>query len=286
MDTELTIIKASGERCPFSPDKLLRSLHRAGADHEQARSILDEVSSRLYEGITTKAIYRIAFSMLKEGSRHLAARYHLKQAIMELGPSGFPFERYVGELLKFKGYNIRIGKILQGKCVTHEIDVIADKDNEHLLIECKYHNYAGVSCDVKVPLYIHSRYLDVTAGVEQQRHSSKINQGWVVTNTRFTDDALTYAACAGLVAVGWDYPAKNGLKDQIDRSGLYPITCLTSLTGAEKQKLLEREIVLCKDLEDNEKLLKAIGIKSSRNIVVLQEVRELCKYIERGTTTR
>lgn len=283
MDKEITITKASGERRPFSADKLLRSLHRAGTDDEQAKAILSEVRNHLYEGITTKKIYQIAFSLLKEGSRHLAARYHLKQAIMELGPSGFPFERYIGELLRHRGYNVQIGTILQGLCVTHEIDVIANKEDEHIVIECKYHNYPGVSCDVKVPLYIHARYRDVVAGLEKQKDPRRVNQGWVVTNTRFTDDAMTYAACAGIVALGWDYPAKNGLKDQIDRSGLYPVTCLTSLTKAEKQKVLELGVVLCKELENNEKLLRSIGINPSRISVILNETHELCKYF--GQTT-
>lgn len=284
MNNEITITKASGEQLLFSADKLLRSLSRAGADDERAQVILAEVRNRLYDGITTKKIYRIAFSLLKEKSRHLAARYHLKQAIMELGPSGFPFERYIGELLRHKGYSVQIGKILQGLCVTHEIDVIAVKGDEHLLIECKYHNFPGVSCDVKVSLYIHARYRDVVAGLEKQSDSQTINQGWVVANTRFTDDALAYANCAGIVALGWDYPEKNGLKERIDQSGLYPVTCLTSLTKAEKQKLLESGIVLCKELDNNPKLLQSVGVKPSRISVVLREVHELCKYFEQRTS--
>lgn len=277
MQNQLFVTKASGERNAFSEEKIRVSLRRSGADEEQIDSILDEVKKQLYDGITTKRIYRIAFALLKSGSRHLAARYHLKDAIMELGPSGFPFEKYVAELMKFQGYTTRVGQFMQGKCVTHEIDVVAKKDNELLLMECKYHNQKGISCNIKIPLYIHSRFNDVQAQELQKSEYASMNQQvCIVTNTRFTEDALQYAGCSGIAVLGWDRPFKKGLKELIDQSGLYPVTCLTSLTIAEKRRLLDRETVLCNELADNEKLLHAIGIKAQRIKTVLNEVDRLC----------
>lgn len=284
MHKETIVTKASGEQSPFSEDKLRYSLHRAGADDAQADLIIDQVRAQLYDGITTKTIYRIAFSHLKKGGRHLAARYHLKQAIMELGPSGFPFERYVAELLKQQGYKVRTGQILQGHCISHEIDVLAEKDNDRIMIECKYHNYPGISCDVKVALYIYARFKDVEGNRENlPKHASGINKGWVVTNTRFSGDAIQYAACMGLYLLGWDFPQKGSLKEQIDTLGLYPITCLTSLTKTEKQKLMERDIVLCKEIVNSEHLLRSIGVKETRTAVVMKEARQLCEQLTQPT---
>ena len=279
MQNQLFVTKASGEQLPFSEEKIRTSLRRSGADDEQIDSILREVEKQLYDGITTKKIYRIAFSLLKTGSRHLAARYHLKDAIMELGPSGFPFEKYVAELFKFQGYSTRVGEVLQGKCVTHEIDVIAKKGNELILIECKYHNQPGISCNIKIPLYIHSRFNDVKAHELQKAEYALMEQKvCIVTNTRFTEDSIQYAGCSGIAILGWDHPFKKGLKDLIDQSGLYPITCLTSLTSAEKKRLLERETVLCNELMDNQHLLESIGIKSGRIKTVLTEVERLVSF--------
>lgn len=279
MQNQLFVTKASGEQLPFSEEKIRTSLRRSGADDEQIDSILREVEKQLYDGITTKKIYRIAFSLLKTGSRHLAARYHLKDAIMELGPSGFPFEKYVAELFKFQGYSTRVGEVLQGKCVTHEIDVIAKKGNELILIECKYHNQPGISCNIKIPLYIHSRFNDVKAHELQKAEYALMEQKvCIVTNTRFTEDSIQYVGCSGIAILGWDHPFKKGLKDLIDQSGLYPITCLTSLTGAEKKRLLERETVLCNELMDNQHLLESIGIKSGRIKTVLTEVERLVSF--------
>ena len=286
MKKETLIKKASGETVKFSEEKLRTSLQRVGATEEQIDTVIDEVSEKLYEGITTKKIYRLAFNLLKYSSRHIAAKYHLKQAIMELGPSGYPFEKYIGEILHSQGYTVKVGETVQGKCVKHEVDVIARINNQQLLIECKYHNQPGIFCDVKVPLYIHARFKDVEdQWIKSQGNETMIYQGWVVTNTRFSTDAIQYGACAGLKLVGWDYPIKGSLKEQIDTLGLYPITCLTSLTKIEKQRLLDKKIVLCQEINHNQKLLEQIGVKASRINTILKETQRLCNHLANNKKT-
>ena len=273
------ITKANGEKSTFDAQKLYSSLTRSGADETQAHEIVDAITSELYPGISTKKIYKRAFNLLKKRSRFLAARYNLKNAIMLLGPSGYPFERFIGELLTRQGYKVEVAKIVAGKCVNHEVDVIAEKDNRHFMIECKYHNQPGTVSDVKIPLYIQSRFLDVA---EQWKrlpgHEQKHHQGWIVTNTRFTVDAVQYGSCAGLKLVGWDYPTKGSLKDTIDSLGLYPVTTLTSLTLAEKKALLELNLVLCHDLQNNAPILSQIGVTDARIKIILAECLQLCKH--------
>jgi hypothetical protein len=199
---------------------------------------------------------------------------------MELGPSGFPFEKFVAEILAAQGYMVQTGQIIRGKCVNHEIDVIAEKEEQHFMIECKYHNQPGTVSDVKVSLYIHARFKDVEASwIELPGHRSKFHQGWVVTNTRFSNDAIDYGTCAGLKLIGWNYPDGGSLRSLIDKLGLYPITCLGSLSKAEKQKLLDNNIVLCRELRDNAKLLLDAGVKASRITVVQHEALKLCESI-------
>ena len=274
----IIITKASGESQPFSEKKLLASLIRSGTTGEMASTIIDELRPRLYPGVSTRKIYKWAFALLKDRSKHLAARYHLKRAIMELGPSGFPFERYVAELLRQMGYQTKTGIVVKGKCVNHEVDVVAEKGEHHFMVECKYHNQSGTVSDVKIPLYIQARYHDVEDSWKKMPgHQTKFHQGWVVTNTRFTKDAITYGNCAGLRLIGWDYPAKESLKDLIDDLGVYPVTCLTTLKKNEKVMLLENRIVLCKELRDHESLLSSIGVNSARMKAILQESEQLCR---------
>lgn len=274
----INITKASGEKAPFNKEKLKQSLLRSSATNEQAEEIANEVIEMLVEGMSTRKIYKAAFRLLRNYSRPAAARYKLKRAIMELGPSGFPFEMFVAELLKYKGYQTKVGVIVQGHCVKHEIDVIAEKDEHHFMIECKFHNHQGYASDVKIPLYIQSRFLDVEKQWKQlDGHAEKFHQGWVVTNTRFSDDAAQYGRCMNMNLVGWDYPKHNGLKDWIDGSGLHPVTCLTSLTQKEKQQLLDKKIVLCKTMHHNNALLQSIGIKPPRLQKVMDECAALCE---------
>ncbi len=279
-ENKILITKASGESEPFLVDKLKHSLKRAGANDEKIERIVNEINGKLYEGMSTRKIYRIAFNLLKESSRYLAAKYHLKQAIMELGPSGYPFEKFIGEILRYQGYTIKVGEFVLGKCVSHEIDVIAEKDQHYFMIECKYHNLQGTFSDVKIPLYIQARFKDVEAQwLKLPGHGTKFHQGWVVTNTRFSTDAIQYGNCAGLKLLGWDYPIKDSLKDLIDKLGLYPITCLTTLTKIEKQRLLDKKIVLCKEIVDNEKYLVQADVPPARIKVVMEEANQLTQHL-------
>lgn len=272
------IIKASGEKVPFDIEKLRHSLQRSGAAKEQIEHILDSIRGSLHEGMRTKQIYQLAFKLLKQGAVPFAARYKLKSAIMELGPSGFPFERYVSELMKFRGYQVRVGEITRGKCVSHEIDVIAEKGNSFIMIECKFHNVSGISCDVKVPLYIRSRFDDVVAVWKKMTgHEQMVHEAWVFTNTKFTSDAMQYGNCAGLKLVGWNFPEQGNLKQLIDESGLHPVTCLTTLSGKEKQALLEKGVVLCKEILAMPSYLNLVQVSNERQERVLNETRLLCE---------
>jgi hypothetical protein len=280
MKNPLPVTKASGEIAPFSEEKLRNSLLRSGADLNNANAIISEIKPQLYPGISTKKIYQMTFKLLRNNARHFAARYHLKKAIMELGPSGFPFEKYIGEIFRNQNYTITIGSIEEGKCVKHEIDVIAKKENKKLLVECKYHNQPGIFSDVKIPLYIHSRFIDVTAEWTKKNPVQEIYEGWVVTNTKFSVDAIQYGTCAGLRLMGWDYPANASLKNLVDKFKLYPITCLTALTKSEKEFLLGKKVVLAREL--NENLLIEAGIKHTRFPVIMQEKHQLCEEVSQN----
>ena len=238
MNKSVLIKKYSGEYEAFDVNKLINSLRRSRADEDIIQDIAPKVQEQIEEGMTTKKIYQLAFKMLKRKSRVSASKYKLKKALMELGPTGFPFEKLVGQLLAHEGFDTEVDVIVQGNCVQHEIDVIAQKDNNHYMIECKYHSDQGRVCNVKIPLYINSRFLDVEKQWERQKgHEAKFHKGGVYTNTRFTSDAVQYGKCVGLLLTSWDYPMDNGLKDRIDKAGLHPLTALTTLTKAEKSKI-------------------------------------------------
>lgn len=273
----MEIVKSSGERVKFSMSKLRNSLKRSGADDDLINLIVDRVQDELYQGISTKEIYNRAFAILKKKQSISASKYKLKKAIYEFGPTGYPFEKFISAILEYSGYTTQVGKVMTGFCVKHEIDVFAQKNGEVTIIECKFHSEEGRNCNVKVPLYIQSRYLDVKKHWDAKENSDlQFDVGWVATNTRFTEDAMLYGKCAGLYLLSWDYPKDNGLKDRIDRLGLYPITVSTLLSAREKQFLLSRDVVLCQQLLHDKFFLDHLGISDSRKKRIMKEIELLC----------
>lgn len=272
------VIKHSGERADFSIEKLKSSLRKSGAEEALVNEISNNVRDELYQGISTKEIYNRAFALLKKEKKGYASKYKLKKAIYELGPTGFPFEKFIAALLFYSGYKVKTGQFLQGKCVLHEVDVVARKNDQFIVVECKFHSDEGRNCNVKIPLYIHSRYRDILNNYNDKNEAEKPTEGWVVTNTRFTEDALQYGKCAGLYLLSWDYPKDNGIRDRIDRLGLYPITASTLMSQREKQFLLSRDIVLCKQLINDDFYLDHLGISENRQARILEEIKILCKH--------
>jgi hypothetical protein len=195
---------------------------------------------------------------------------------MEMGPSGYPFEKLIGKLFEYKGYRTEIGKIVRGLCVSHEVDVVAKNDHEQIMVECKFHRDPGYKSDVKIPLYINSRFLDVQSAWKKMPALNGLHfTGMIATNTRFSEDAIDYARCAGLRLLSWDYPEDNSLKAWIDQSGFHPVTSLSSLKKIHKQKLHDEGIILCRELPDNEEYLKHLGLKPDQIRRVLNEAEAM-----------
>lgn len=275
----IQVKKASGQLQPFSEEKVMLSLKRASVDSNLAESILTHLKGELYDGIPTQRVYSHIFELLKKENPFLLGRFNLKKAIMELGPTGYPFEKFVGATLKHYGYQVETGVNVFGRCVNHEVDVVAEKDSQHFMIECKFHNQPGGFSDVKVALYVKARFDDIEAvWKEKPGHQTKFHQAWLVTNTRLTSDAIQYGECAGMKLIGWNYPNKGSLRDLIEDSGLHPITCLTSLTHTQKQILLSHDIVLCKNLLDiRSNILTYLNLSVAQMEKLKDEVEQLCR---------
>jgi hypothetical protein len=277
---KMKIIKNSGNIVDFDPKKLKKSLMKSGANKNAIEDILKIIGKEIYEGISTKQIYKMAFGLLKKEANSHAARYNLREGLRLLGPAGFFFEKYIARLFTAEGCLTVTNLILQGKCVSHEIDVLAKKNNVIVMIECKFHSRRQAASDVKVPLYVFSRFNDL----KEKKHvifslKDTVSKCWIATNNRFTSDAIDFAKCSGLNLLSWDYPKDNSLKTKNDIDCLYPITCLTTLSIAEKDKLLVLDILLVKELDNNADKLEIIGLSSNRIKNVLKEARELSKCI-------
>ncbi len=268
------VTKADGDVEPFDPAKLEHSLARAGASSIMRDRVLNEIVQGLHPGITTQEIYSHAFELLKHHEdAPVAARYSMKRAIFALGPSGFPFEQFLGAILRGHGWRVTTDVMLVGRCAPHEVDVVAEKDGKRVGIEAKFHNEPGGKTDIKDALYVHARYEDLARA---PLASSRVDEGWLVTNTVFTKNAIRYAQCSNLTLLGWDYPRTRGLVNLIEEGRVHPLTALTTLTDAEKHRLLDNKIVLCKEISTPH-LLKENGIQPDKIPLIVEEAKRLCE---------
>jgi len=273
----IKIKKASGVIEDFSSRKLLDSLIRSGTDRDQAGEILEKITSEISPYMSTKRIYRLAQKYLRQFNRATGLRYSLKRGLMRLGPSGYPFEKYFGEIMRQYGYHVDVGIILEGKCVKHEIDVFAANDREVVSVECKYRNNAENAPDVKVAMYVHSRFQDLRP-VMKARYPDRTFTGWLVTNTRFTSDAIQYAECMGLRMKSWRYPDGNSLEKMIESKKLYPVTVLSTLNSYQIRKLIDHRIILMKQLAqmDERDIRRLLSITGNKAAELKHQANELC----------
>jgi len=277
MTRKINVHKHSGEKQPFSEEKLISSIIRAGATGELAQEVASELSKLLYDGISTREIYRNAFRILRKKVRSLAARYSLKNAIMQLGPSGYPFEKFVGEIFRKEGYRVKTGQIIQGQCIQHEVDVVAVNKHLTIMAECKYGNDQGKVSSVQVPLYVNSRFQDIRQVWQNVPENQDMNfQGWIFTNTRFSHDAEIYGTCAGLNMVSWNFPERGNLKNLVEKNGLFPVTALTGLNRNQKQELVSLDVILVDHLEGKPELLKDFDLTEKKIRDIMEEVSALC----------
>jgi len=270
------IVKADGSKETFDPSRLVFSLRRAGAGEHAARRITETITNTIVPGVTSREIYSRAFALLRREARPVAARYALRRALLELGPTGHPFEDFISHLHRAEGWQVETRKTIRGKCVSHEVDFYASypKENTFLAAELKYHNDPGYKTDLKVARYVKSRFDDIFS-CDPSIRACPIDRGLLVTNTKFTSEAIAYATCAGVELLGWDYPANESLFVRMSRALVYPITTLTGLSRTEKRLLVGRGVIAVDEIARDRRLLDPLRLSSERIGELFAEIEGL-----------
>ncbi len=266
----------AGETVEFEIGKLESSLRSSGANNHSIKKALQNILPNCFDGITTRELYKMAFDELKKISNSAAARYSLKKALLELGPAGFYFEQWIARVFQNIGYKTETGQLIKGHSVTHEADVIAKKGDKTYWVECKFRNAEDTKISVTTPMYVLSRIKDIS-NITYNLFGTKteFTDGWLITNTYFTKDSIAFSEYYGLRLLSWDFPENQSIKNLVDQNALYPITCLTTLDGKQKQKLLEKKCVLVKELFQNQNLLNVLELNQEKKSEILEEAREL-----------
>ncbi len=236
------VIKRTGELEPYSEEKILHTMSRVGVPDSLKPEVLAHIREQFKNGfLTTDQLFTYIYKYLDKSDKRASLRLNLRKAIFELGPTGFPFEKYLARIFQAQGYKTMVGARVMGECVMHEIDLILEKDGKREIAEAKFHNDVGVRSDVQVALYTYARYLDL-------KTKNDFSKAWIITNTKLTLDAITYAQCKGISILAWNYPNGGNLQQFVEDPQMYPITILPDFTREEKQFLIEDNIILCSDL--------------------------------------
>lgn len=268
----ISVVKKSGEVEDFSDDKIISSMKRVGLPEHLYPQVLDHIKQRVHdEAISTEELYYHINEFLERNDKKAGLRYNLRKALSELGPSGFPFEKYLARIFESLGYKAQTNLFLDGECVTHEIDVLIEKDGKREIVEAKFHNQPGGRTDVQDVLYTNARFWDV-------KDKNNIDKVWIVTNTKLSVDARRYAECKGIQAVGWNYPAEGNLQDMVEQPQLYPITILNDLANFEKERLVQGNKVLCRDLLalSDEELMNTYSLDKDRLLAAKESAKLIC----------
>lgn len=265
------VIKSNGDIQPFSMNKFKKSVKRTGLQSTDCQEITKQVVGKIHPGIRTKEIYNETFKLINKKSQIAAVHYSLKKAIQELGPTGFIFELFVARYFERIGYKTYVGTVLQGQFVKHEVDVVALKKNYMVCVECKFHNMVQTKNDIKIVLYVKSRWDDLKKGPD----GKYLKEYYVVSNTSFTRDALVYSNGIGLKLLGVNSPEDESFLDKVKKYKLYPITSLKKLKKIYCQELIREKLILCSDLLNKRAILKKIGMSDEEIRVLYLDINKL-----------
>ncbi len=279
----LVVVKRNGITEPFEKRKIVRTCLRAGLPKRIAEEIAEEVEIEVKErggSITAHELLKLVTDLIGKRSAHHAARYNLKMALLRLGPEGFEFEKFVASLLSEIGYETRTNVVARGRCVVHEIDVLAEKDGKVYMVECKFHNFPGIYTGLKEVMYTYSRYLDLADGWRDGKGDVKPDSAWLFTNTKFSDDAKEFAACRGMLLTGWNYPRGEGIESILESKSLYPVTLLEGLDKETEEALISSGYVFCRELLNDsvEEISRRTGVSTDKLKRVVSEARKFLEF--------
>ena len=245
------VINSRGQKEIFSFQKVYKSAVRAGAGKDLAREIAQIIQSDVFSDMKTSEIHRRVKRLLARKNSKSSLRFSLKQALKKLGPTGFPFEKYVGQMFEELGFDVKLNQLLPGKCVAdYEIDFLAEKDKILYIGECKYRNLQSNRIHTNVVLANHARFLDISnhAFLMSGEYKNFDKKTIIVTNTKFTARAKQYARCVNTKLLGWKEPKNDSLENIIEKQKFYPITILPSLKSHIKEAFVSEKMMLARDV--------------------------------------
>jgi hypothetical protein len=232
-----------------------------GANRQVAYEVAEKVETRLYDGISTAKILQMIFQFLRRYKPGVGNLFDLRKGL-SLMISKPEFEVFVQALLARNGFDVSQNQLLSGKCVEHEVDAIARKDGVAFFVEAKHHSRYHTPTGLDESRIARAVLEDVVEGFALGKSDLKIDRAMIVTNTRYSDQAIKYGKCRGILQIGWSSPTDHGLQNMIEGHSLLPLSCLRDLSMDARVKLANSGIVLFEQIieEDTVGLARKTGL--------------------------
>ncbi len=274
---KIFVINLKGEKEPFSFKKVFQSAKRAGASSALAKEIAAKIEKLAEPGIQTREIFTKVKQFLRQKDKKAGFRFSLREAMRKLGPSGFPFEKYIGEIFSVHGFEVKLNQKVKGKYANYEIDFIAKKKNLVYVGECKFKHRRGERVETSVALAFFAKIQDIKQGGYLKRFGGCKIKPIIITNAKFSSQVKKYARGVGIELLGWNYPKNKGLEKMIEKEKLYPITILPSFKGFLVDIFSIRRLMLAKDVlrVSPDKLAKKLRLNRNKILPLLREAEIL-----------
>jgi hypothetical protein len=245
------VTKADGSKQLYSREKAVQTCLRMGADRQVAEQIANQVERRLYDGITTRKILQIIFSLMRKPKPAVRHLFDLRRGISLMEPKP-EFEVFIQEILAHSGFQVKPNTILKGLCGEHEVDAIATKNGLTYFVEAKHHFTYHALTGLDETRIARAILEAVTEGYQQGVTKIKLDTAVIVTNTRYSKHALNYGSCRGIVQIGWTTPEGSGLRDVVEKHKLYPLSCLRGVNVETRLLLVDASIVFIKQVLEHD----------------------------------
>jgi len=268
------VTKADGSKQLFDREKVARTCLRMGANREIAEEIAEKIETRIYDGIETEKILKKIFRLLSRYQPILKHLTDLREGLSLMNPKP-EFERYVQIVLSENGYEVTPSQIIRGRCVEHEVDAIARKDNTTYFVEVKHHYNYHTTTGLDESRIARAVLEDVTEGFELGLNNLKIDRAMIVCNTKYSWHAKRYGECRGILQIGWSSPPYQSLQDMIEERKLHPITCLKGLKKETRERLTSAGVILMKQVveEDPEQLIERTGMSKESIELIIEKAK-------------
>ncbi|MGA3110769.1 MAG: restriction endonuclease [Candidatus Bathyarchaeia archaeon] len=275
------MIKVDGSKQLFDKEKVVRTCLRMGASRQLALEVAQKVEIRVYEGMPTAKVLQLIFRFMRKDKPGVRYLFDLRKGLSLMG-SKPEFEVFIRVLLAHQGFEVSPNQILKGRCVEHEVDAIARKDGVTYFVEAKHHLSYHALTGLDESRIARAVLEDVSESFQLGRTDLKIDKAMIVTNTRYSEHAIKYGLCRGILQVGWNYPVNEGLESMIEQKRLHPLSCLRGLSSEDRLRLVDCGLVLIRQLlaEDQSELARKTGLKLEVVKEIMEKARSSANTLE------